>query len=169
MMTFVDAAQSCARGGVQWDRKVSYTSVPGIRNQGGAGRAVMKNGLWQEHAGKPWRKDGLNGRRTGKSITVGMVTGAHPDSARFRKWERRHLVSKCCLASVRARVWITRTHINVAWHGYPICNVSTRETVKDPVLGNKYRVTEEDAVSTYPEVSTYASHMHPHTCEHAHT
>lgn len=51
----------------------------------------------------------------------------------------------------------------------PICNVSTRETVKDPVSGNKYRATEEDAVSTYPAVSTDVSHMHPHTCEHAHT
>lgn len=104
MMTFVDAVLSCARDGVQWDRKVSYASVPGIRNQGGAVRAVMKNDLWQEHAGKPWRKDGLNGRRTGKSITVEMVTGAHPDSACFRKWEGKHLVRKCCLASVRDRV-----------------------------------------------------------------
>lgn len=43
MMTFVDATQSCARGGVPWDGKVSYASVPGIRNQGGTVRAVMKS------------------------------------------------------------------------------------------------------------------------------
>ena len=57
MMTFVDATQSCARAGVPWDGKVSYASVPGIRNQGGTVRAVMKNGLLQKHEGKPWRKD----------------------------------------------------------------------------------------------------------------
>ena len=119
MMTFVDATQSCARGGVPWDGKVSYASVPGIRNQGGTVRAVMKNGLLQEHAGKPWRKDGLNGRRTGKSITVGMVTDAHPDSHAFRSGRGDTFVRKCCLASVRDRVWIPRTHINVAWSSYP--------------------------------------------------